>query len=323
MTSIMVQIIHTGGGINLDLTDETSVNTLKDLIKSDTPVLIESRSHSTASMNLYPTLSRELFYSNGKVNSDLGIFPRTVNERSVVARASHASKDQNWGMAGYWLDESIRIEGSKVVKPYNGTQQHYNEGTFSPAGGVSWTTVYSGGTTRILIGKPVEDEFGRELRAINFVERGLSFDLPTFYSMPGYLIKQKGKNDAEERKLERDASELVCVSASRRLVEEAALKLNSRRRSKHGINTELTATQVGWWKAGCKMFVDNGYPIDDEDYALNELSHPGRLVGFVKVLKGGLYGRTFVYPTKVARETFELAFSDKFVEKHFPAERRK
>ena len=314
----MTEVIHDKGKLELDLEKGNSIDTLRDLIVADSPVLIETISHNTALRNLYPTLKRILFYASGKVKSDLSLSPRTIRGRETFAEASHAREKTDWGMDDYTLCTSRGSNTPRAVKPYSYNNRQYNEGTFSPAGGTSWMTFSDGGTTRILTGKTVEKDFGSELRAIRFAEEGFVFDIPPFYSMPGYLITQKGVKEDEKNARKSELSSIICVTATRNLLAKATWELNAKRENGKGMNHDLTVAQIGWWKRGYEMFVKEGYPVNDEDYAINELSHPSRLVGFVKVSRGGLYGRTFVYPTPFARPFFELAYSDEFISRYFP-----
>lgn len=309
----MVKLIHDGGEIDLDLTDKkTTLGTLKDLIAPGEPVLVESINHNPAFRYIYPETNRDLFIFGGNISDDLHFSQREINGRTVTAHASHARKERDWGMEGF--DLRLNHEPPKVIAPYNSSQTRFNEGTFSPAGGVSWTEYHWGGPVSISIGKTVKEKCAPEIRAIEFAEKAYVLKIPFLYSSPGSLVRQAGKTDDEKRKFEIESARLSEVSAAKSLVELANRTLRNNNPCPD-MHRDLQVVQVGYYHSGEKMFTEKGYPVSKEDYAINELSHPGRLVGFVKV---GRSNGTLIYSTDWAKNVMDLAFSKEFVKRYFP-----
>ena len=164
-----------------------------------------------------------------------------------------------------------------IVKPWSGTQRQCNEGTFSPAGPFEWLSYHGGGTEEIWMGSRVTERYPAAIDALKFVEDGFFFHLNSFYSMPGYLIRSEGMDDDEMIKRNNEASNLSSVAAAFRLIREASRELET-------YCPEMHVVQVGCFNNGVECFRDvEGYPVNEDDYLVKELSHPNRKVGFVKV----------------------------------------
>ncbi|MBW2990894.1 hypothetical protein KY348_04265, partial [Candidatus Woesearchaeota archaeon] len=88
-------------------------------------------------------------------------------------------------------------------------------------------------------------------------------------------------------------------------------------------SSSLHVRQIGFFQDGVEYYRDElGYPVDEDDYVVDDMMHPHKKIAFIKVGVGGMYGRTYIHPcykTEGAEETVRKAFSKDMIKKYFPA----
>lgn len=250
--------------------------------------------------------SRKLFFSDGTFDRSRGIFGMQRGKRN------YAFVDVGEDGTPY------RVVGGS--SPYDCIQVHtpnfwvstdINEGTFSNAGPSEIVSFHEKGTPEIALGQEVVDRFPDALQALTFGGDAVYFELPSTYAMPSYLITNVGDSRKIEEERKSAMSKLARVRAAMVLLEGA---------SAEGIAPVqwLTATQVGWFRDGVKMFRDRGFPVAAEDYLLREHHHPQRNIAIVKP-QGEIYGSTFILPYRdELGPVVEAAFSPERVKTIYP-----
>lgn len=310
-----IKVVHDKGEFEVAKKDfKESMKRLEGLLEPGIPMMVEEKSWTDLSMG-YRGTDRHLFFSDGKILDGNKLVSRNGKRNRAFAMCS--GENNNFQSYQLVTRTDPNLESAKLSVPSFWTMKQFNEGTFSPAGPVEWESCHSGGTSLVMIGKKVEEQFSEALDAVRFVEKGIAFELNPFYSMPGYLITTNGLNREENDLREREASKLVGVAAVKKLAEQASRELCDKKKMERPYEA-LLSTQLGWWRSGSKPSRDDGYPVNDRDYLLYELSHPGRRVAFVKVGEGICYGNIFVLPCKGAERVVDLALSKEFVREYFP-----
>lgn len=300
-------------------TIEQDLRRLNDLLTPNIPVMIENSYHNSASRRIGAKITKTIFFSNGEISQDGYIASKNNDKKTVHATANISEKDEE-KIETYKLHQNTSPKICKISTGFYSTQTQYNEGTFSPAGASQWETNSSGGTNEIWIGDKVKEQFPKTLNAILFAEDGYLLEIPTFYSMPGYLVKQLKLSNDEQDKISSYASDLVCATAAKNLIQQAGRQIGKlgEKQEIPALKNSLEITQAGWWRNSPDSFIKDGYPVDCEDYVIHELGYPGRVVGFVKTGKATPWGTTFTYPAKWNKEICDLAFSQEFVNKYYP-----
>lgn len=208
-----------------------------------------------------------------------------------------------------------RMDNHKANIPQSWTIKQYNEGTFSSAGPSEWHSSHRAGTSKIVIGKTLEEMFPDALKAIRFASDALYFDLHTFYSMPNYLVTEIGdevKQSGSEILRTSVSHRLTCLRACMNLLNEANTEIGA-------YHNPVVANHVGWFHNGMNQLRADGHPVEGRDYLVRELSHPSRNIAFVKTEKSIIFGATYILPfNENVEKIVELAFSESMIKKHYP-----
>ena len=135
---------------------ESSVKRIQKHLRLGTPVMVESWSYSSLAFASGHRTRRHLFFSDGRRLVD-GKFSVKKGKFSG-AYADCRGKDNMFELytltsTGEYKSFSIanKIEATQITTPHNWTAPQYNEGTFSPAGGISWTSRHGSGTSTIML----------------------------------------------------------------------------------------------------------------------------------------------------------------------------
>lgn len=290
-----------------------SMKKLEELLKPDTPVMVEKRTWEDNKTG--DSVTKTLLFSDGKLHPENKLMPRNLGRNRVFAQIyGENNQSEDYRLVSCWLPE----QDAAVLFPSRSWRAlEENDGTFSPSGYTSWTSFHSARISQVMLGDKAREAFPKTLDAIKFAETSHHFTLHGFYSMPRYLVRLIGKKDEDSRKRDSEASKLACVSAVRVLVEQAG-KTKWKKLGLERPYDTLHIDQIGWWKTGVENARKQSYPVEDEDFLIYELSHPSRRVCFVKTGRGCGYGDTYVLPCKESSGVVDFALSDKFVKEYFP-----
>jgi hypothetical protein len=287
-----------------------SMQRLENMLKPGTPVMFQN-----FSWNDHPWgakyIDRILLYSGGKLSSE-GIFNIQKGKRNYVY-ATISKDDPNSYRFVHQGDELLYNNG--LVTPKTWTSRESNEGTFSSAGTVEWTSFHKAGTTQLVIGDILNEQFPNALNELNYVRDAIYFNLDGFYSVQNYLITEIGdigpRGEKEQQRTDQ-THRIACVRACVNLLGEV-------KREVEQINNPLIVNQTGWYRDGAEPLRKMGLPIDNQDYIVKELQYPGKIVAFIKVGKGIAFGETYILPHREEVEAMvERAFSEEIVARYYP-----
>lgn len=230
--------------------------------------------------------------------------------------------------AGYRLVHGFSQTQKKITIPWSGSQPHYNENTFSPAGGSTEMVFSSGGTSDFEAGEQLAERFAEALAAIEFARDAINFTPPDAYFAAGSFITELGVNRKEQeaensrlRKIETIAFALkvlrhaLIISDMKRF--NAAKKRDNKKLYDIPINDcSLGATQVAYYRDGKDgVFSHDDHAVGPNDYIVAEAIGPHyRRIGYLKTAVGGSY----FLPEKGMVKVVELAFSEDHVNSIYP-----
>lgn len=279
-------------------------------LKSGMPVMFLNYSQNNiCGRNRYA--QRYLFFSDGELSSD-GVFGVEQGNRNFNYLTINENNPDSYQLVKHWKGQ---LDNHPISVPRNWTVNQYNEETFSPAGGSSWISNHSGGTEEVIVGKWLEKKFPSAITALRFARDAVFFHLPQVYSMQNYLITETGDKDTRnenEGQRTKQTSRVACVRACLNLLNEAERELE-------GYHGGLVARQAGWYNGGAKEIRDRlGYPVDDSDFVVGQISHPSKTLAFVKCEGVFQYGDIYILPTKKNQGLVEHAFSKKKVKRFYP-----
>ncbi|MBW2990214.1 hypothetical protein KY348_00755, partial [Candidatus Woesearchaeota archaeon] len=254
---------------------ESSVKRLQTHLKKGTPVMVESWSYSSLIFGGGHKTKRHLFFSNGrKIEDDTFSVKKGKFSGAYADCRGKDNMFESYTLTSIGGDNSInvsnKIKSAIITLPHNWTMPQYNEGTFSPAGGISWTSRHGAGTSKIMLGDKVRELFPKALNAVRFVQDGATFDLDVWYSMPGYLVTSKEipKEEEGNRIFESKLSRFASLQAAFRLIKQAGWELKT-------CSSSLHVRQIGFFQDGVEYYRDElGYPVDEDDYVVDDMMHP-------------------------------------------------
>jgi|GEM_PF-5231811 len=195
----------------------------------------------------------------------------------------------------------------QIILPAFWTGTAYNEGTFSPAGGTSWSTFHWAGTEKVIIGDKLLELFPEAVNALKFVQDAQHFELHQTYSRPNHYIFKKDdtthlSKDYDLTRLKKDIHKLPDIiegddwETKSRLMdikngitlmqkesrEEIFCEMNCIQAvlnllhgpvyEKNGLKVRLEVSQVGRDRNAVQSLRSQGYPVGSEDYIIKDLN---------------------------------------------------
>jgi hypothetical protein len=297
----------------------TYIEQISGLLEPGTPIMIKSYSHSDLPMTRRSSESAYLFLYGGEV-TDNGKLTMQKGKRNYVYVSAHGRDEKKYDYDIIVEKNGVFVHGPSLPQLNRNEDVHKPCFSTAPPSVIRWLS--GGGTSEILVGDQVKEDYPDLYNALLFGGDAIHFKLPTFYSRPGYLISNINKRKDPESKY----YNIVAVTLLRNLFQETAkdknfktpVKFSKNIKEDRGIKT-LQAWEVGEYREKAYRKEDN-LPLDKEDFIIFELGHPNRTIAYVKPNKGlGVAGESFIYPSRSkAGQLVELALNPKNLEKYFP-----
>jgi len=280
-----------------------NIQKIKNVLKPGMPVLIQQYDihHMVRENN-----ETALFFSGGNINEE-GVFDIQKGKINFPY-ASINQIDSNIYKYFIHLNWNSTLTNYKIEIPHTWQNKTYNENTHSPAGPSEGISIHSEGTEEIVIGEFLKQQFPEAVKALKFTGDAVRFSLDSFYSDQCYGIEEK--EDTFNKEKQAMIRKFTHLRASMNLIKEAAQELEM------GSLSSIVARQLKRYQNIEKFFEIDGYPINSEDYLVDETAHPYNRVAFVKTESvGGIYILPF---NKTTEEIVDLAFSSDMIRKHYP-----
>jgi len=289
-----IELITAEGAHKLDFTE--LVQTLEALLKPGVPVMLKEYTLSDLWLRGGLHTKTALFISGGHLSKH-GVFDIQKGNRNF-SYVSFSGEDS----ASYKLvrNPNGTLDNYVLSPPETGAAPQYNEGSFSQAGPARWASFHSSGTSQIVIGDALTEQFPDALHALNFARDAIYFDLPPFYLVQGDLIMQIGDKYFGGLQGEEQANELICLTACMKLIDKAGRKIEEN-------YSYITMKQVGTLKDGESTLRRRGHPVDDLDYVAQKESLSRELVALIKVGKGSRPGETYIRPASEKMKLFWIS----------------
>lgn len=284
-----------------------SLKKLELILSKGTPVMFSN--YFCADIDNRNRTQSYLFYSDGNVSLD-GVFNIEKGKRNFSYLVVEEENPNSYQLIHYWQNE---LQNNKVSFPHVSKQNHYNENTFSRSGPSSWQTYEDRGTSQIIVGDILLEKFPEAINALNFAKDAVYFKLNSFYSNQNSLIRSNGDYKIKNQEGLRDAqtSQIALVRASLNLLNEARKTFNE--------YSSIQANQLGEYRDGSVQdFRKIGYPVNLEDYLIQEISHPHRNIALVKTNSVFQSGETYILPFKGMNRVVGLAFCEEMIKKNYP-----
>jgi len=323
-----------------------SLQKLENALKSGELVYIQNyRGDDLSSIGIDRHSTITLFFSDGKKE---GKFLMKKGQKNYSYIHSSNNNLESYKIITQFNDNVL--DNIKITMPHGWTNEQYNEGTFSPAGGTSWISRHSAGTDKIIVGNKLIEMFPEAIAALKFAQDAEHFILPSPYAQNNHVIFKEGdnihRNDYNIAEIKKDfeklpdiissyedkrkyldlrkkitvgqedmrkseTHEIACVNAVLNLLEQPVQDSSK-------FISHLEAVEVGLYTHGVESIRKQGFPVDSKDYIIKELQHPSRTIAFVKVGMGSYYGETFVLPAKNMDAIVIYALSKENIKTYYP-----
>jgi hypothetical protein len=329
---------------------------IETIIQSKTPVLIEEFELNDVGgfSSPLPHVTSTLFYAdkficNPKDNSEnKNKFTMSPGKRNTCYSTIRHKDESHYVVKN--INEILTNIKIEIPSTWLGTA--YNEGTFSRAGGTSWTTRHGSGTNKIIIGQKALDKFPNATDTLNFAQDAIHFRLPRAYTRHFNRIMKKGdqriysldltKIRDELNKIPKDITTEYLRLRKNELIDLFALPEShpeSRRRresiemtcinavltlmdepmyKQNKFHTDLEAIEVKCYKNIVEVYKSKNCPINNNDYLIKEIMHPNRTLAIVKANSGIAVGEMYILPFNNTDKLLEEAFSKEHIAKYYP-----
>ena len=174
-------------------------------------------------------------------------------------------------------------------------------------------------TYRIILGEDgISRSYEETLNMLKFVHDAYNFILDDSYISDNSHIP-KSIESAVKRRIEA-SFELIPLTAVVNIMADAYQEV-------YGEACEIQAQQLSEREHTLATKLDEGYPVDKDDYFLEKKPEPSGIIGFVRLGIGSSVGEVFVIPNRGNEDVppyrelddvFELAFSLETINKFYP-----